>query len=446
MSKQTYVFLPGWGFSARCFDRLKAHLPQADTFIDCEYTDNNFERYCQKLSDEIPPYSKLIGWSLGSIVARKLQENRPDLWCFSMAEPSGLTPSAISSLKSRLKRSPHAAFKQFIRWQAGSLKVLKLCAKSHYSEPPIAQLDWLTLKAAPTIRRTSIIGQKDVLNSAFCQDKSDFIISDAGHSIIFTHPQVCAEVILRVSRQQRPATANTTQRVYFNQAATSYCEASDYQQDIAKTLLRLCSDRIKSHESVLDLGCGPSRLALNSIGVDFAFDSLAGQDNAVCADIQALPFYNQFDWIVSNMALHWCGDFESALKEIYQALKPSGRCIFSIPIQPSLHYLQSALGEKKNCFVFQSAGEIINFCRDKFEIKKSKKQTISVTFKTTRDLCNHFKKNGCALQQAGLFGRQTRQSLDDLIQKRGGIQFEILLLEAKKCSRKMNPKNSGFET
>lgn len=214
----------------------------------------------------------------------------------------------------------------------------------------------------------------------------------------------------------------------FNQAARSYQNASCVQKEIAGQLLALATPQ----GEVLDLGCGASRLPLNSVGCDIAEQTLQGQSKAVCADFSALPFTNQFDWVVSNMALHWSHDFSTTLAQIHAALKPNGSILFSIPIQPSFTKLKTVLKNEIQTFCFPEEKNILSFCRGKFVIISQQIQKFDIYFDDFKSLSKHFLETGCHIRQKGLWTPKKWQRINQVF--KGGItlQYHILLIAMRK--------------
>jgi SAM-dependent methyltransferase len=100
---------------------------------------------------------------------------------------------------------------------------------------------------------------------------------------------------------------------------------------------------------VLDCGCGTGwltrllqRSGYETTGVDVAPDAIeladAGAVTAadagprfVVADVEALPFEDEFDAVVFFDALHHSVDEEAALRAVLRALRPGGVCVTSEP-------------------------------------------------------------------------------------------------------------------
>lgn len=100
------------------------------------------------------------------------------------------------------------------------------------------------------------------------------------------------------------------------------------------------------HDKVLDLGCGDGRItdwiaakAGFTIGMDISKEMIEhastafNRDNLLflLADGTTIPFFHQFDKIVSFCALHWMLDQENALLSIKNSLKAKGNALLVVP-------------------------------------------------------------------------------------------------------------------
>ncbi|MFA5215730.1 2-isopropylmalate synthase [Sulfuricurvum sp.] len=91
-------------------------------------------------------------------------------------------------------------------------------------------------------------------------------------------------------------------------------------------------------EEILDLGCGEGTLALEIqksgakvTGVDLSHEMVKNARNkgidATVMSATELEFKNRFDAVFSNAVLHWVKESETAVRNIYKALKPNGRFV-----------------------------------------------------------------------------------------------------------------------
>jgi trans-aconitate 2-methyltransferase len=114
----------------------------------------------------------------------------------------------------------------------------------------------------------------------------------------------------------------------------------------------------KAGEQILDVGCGTGQLTAEVAqsgagvtGVDNSPEMIASARRNFpsvhfeVADVCMLPFANQFDAVVSNAALHWVRDQQSAIRSIAKSLKRGGRFVFEMGGHANLHLVLEAICE-----------------------------------------------------------------------------------------------------
>ncbi|AHE67722.1 class I SAM-dependent methyltransferase [Legionella oakridgensis] len=129
--------------------------------------------------------------------------------------------------------------------------------------------------------------------------------------------------------------------------ADNYAIGSYIQATVAEPYLAHLD--IKAGDAVLDLGCGNGAFSLKMVkqypmasflGIDASENMLALASKELAeyphvslqkADVEAMEFNNQFDWIVSFWCLQWVHDVKTAFANIYRALKSGGRLLLIFP-------------------------------------------------------------------------------------------------------------------
>ena len=130
--------------------------------------------------------------------------------------------------------------------------------------------------------------------------------------------------------------------------ADEYMQFSSSQQKWARESIEKAN--LKRNERVLDVGCGDGRITAE-IAKFLTEGSVVGIDNSEhmislakekfsrkeypnlsfkILDAKSLKFYNEFDVVVSNAALHWTDEHVKILKGMYNALKKGGRILLQM--------------------------------------------------------------------------------------------------------------------
>jgi trans-aconitate methyltransferase len=115
-----------------------------------------------------------------------------------------------------------------------------------------------------------------------------------------------------------------------------YAEHAKFVTDLGAPLIDLLAP--KPGERVLDVGCGDGVLTkqlmdreCDVIGVDASPAMVEAAKlrgvNAHMMDGHRLPFYEEFDAVFSNAALHWMVQPQEVLHSVRRALRPGGRFV-----------------------------------------------------------------------------------------------------------------------
>jgi len=163
---------------------------------------------------------------------------------------------------------------------------------------------------------------------------------------------VGASLLYRRLQRNAEQTAAGTSWEFTGPMARLYDLFSSAIDSFYARIARRLTDTTSSGQ-VLDVGCGPGRLAvhlarqapgLTVTGIDISSDmielarrraevsNLSDRVHFQVADVGALPFPdNQFDLVVSTLSLHHWPDPVRGLVEIRRVLKPAGQaCIYDV--------------------------------------------------------------------------------------------------------------------
>lgn len=134
----------------------------------------------------------------------------------------------------------------------------------------------------------------------------------------------------------------------FGRAAAHYEQHADLQRQSADVLLAMLPQRKYTH--VLDAGCGPGWMSRHwrerhaqVTALDLSPPMLVqarqkdAADHYLAGDIESLPLATAtFDLAWSNLAVQWCGNLSTALRELYRVVRPGGVVAFTTLGQGSL--------------------------------------------------------------------------------------------------------------
>lgn len=119
----------------------------------------------------------------------------------------------------------------------------------------------------------------------------------------------------------------------FGRAAAHYEQHAELQRQSADVLLAMLPQRKYTH--VLDAGCGPldepplRERHAQVTALDLSPPMLVqarhkdAADHYLAGDIESLPLATAtFDLAWSNLAVQWCGNLSTALRELYRVVRP----------------------------------------------------------------------------------------------------------------------------
>lgn len=221
----------------------------------------------------------------------------------------------------------------------------------------------------------------------------------------------------------------------FGRAAKDYDKAAFFQRLVGGRLLAKLPSAIATGTRVLDLGCGTgffsqqiSSRGLQVDAVDLSPEMLeqarlrcGNQVNYILADAEALPMADStYDIAFSSLALQWCDDLATPLKELKRVVKHGGLIVFTTLVEGSLDELTQAWQQVDqyqhvNSFLSQKAVKVALAqagCM-RYDLEFS---PITLYFNSAVELMRDLKGIGAThLQQgrkAGLAGRKTILDLE----------------------------------
>lgn len=146
----------------------------------------------------------------------------------------------------------------------------------------------------------------------------------------------------------------------FSRAAASYDSVAQLQRDVGQQLL----DRLpeaKVPDRWVDLGCGTGHFtralgarfgAASGLALDIAQGMLiharplGGAAHFIAGDAERLPLRDaSCDLVFSSLAVQWCADFASVLREAGRVLKPGGVLAFTSLCVGTLYELRDSWRE-----------------------------------------------------------------------------------------------------
>lgn len=405
MQKQRLVFIPGWGAGYRVWEHLAEKL---SAYFDIKFIDllcdpelslgegsnrNDLEDmslaaidgFIDKVADQIPLSSTVIGWSLGGMIATKIAHRyqskvskliliasnlsfveRPD-W------PCAMDVRTFQDFVDAFRSKPIKTGKRFIALQAQGIKKRKplitlldkssaLCSTNRSQELSLLNLlgelnntEELFNIEAPLL---AVFGENDALvpisaamqiraaSSGFRINTGFYveIIEACGHVPQLSHPDKLFELVSHFLRLPDARYQKDKKKIAssFSKASLTYDKCASLQRTVVDELFVFANE---VQGKVADLGCGTGFCieklcdlhpkVHEIVGVDISSEMLAlsrqknrhaPSDIHYClADIERLPFKSgQFDWVISSLAVQWCEDLCSMFSGVAESLLDSG--------------------------------------------------------------------------------------------------------------------------
>lgn len=314
--------------------------------ITIEDIANSIPSILQKMKIQQP--INIVGWSFGSLVARVLAKNHPEL-CRTLTLVCPLTTSSIidSEILSKLNNDflhhipPHLKNDTanlmtsiFVSTEITRYQFLEL-EKFNYEQNSLNQ-------AIPT----NIIFAKDDYITPHLNAKADFQsanfaelydIESAGHFMPLFNPEQFNKLLTEILTKEMIMTKE-------NWNANKYKEGSSYQYIQAMRAINKHS--FDKASRILDIGCGDGRVSANVaelipsgelLGIDSS-ESMIQQASRefkhvqnlkfALQDVQTMNFKNEFDTAFSSFCLHWFNDPLTVFEKIFKSLRSGGEAFF----------------------------------------------------------------------------------------------------------------------
>ena len=440
------------------------------------------DAYVDKLATLLPAASVVIAWSLGGMLATAIAARYPEkisklvlfatnaVFVESAGWQKAMSRSVFNEFFETFSAFPEKARKRFAVLQAMGVADKKTLLKTlenvsslgaHEHAKSLSQL--LLLESLDNTERLFSLsmpvllffGVEDVLVPASSAEKirqkylalengvnKKVVLIDAcGHAPHLSHAEVCANLLTgflgaldeRYHKDKRRIASS------FSSVSKSYDKYAGLQREVARELVRWTHE-VKGR--VADLGCGTGFCIealldrysnISSVAaVDIAPNMLRhAQSKKISdllpihfcqADIEHLPFCaDQFDFVISSLAIQWCEDLHSMFSGVYESLSENGRFAFSNLGRKTLNELRLAWSEADSAHVhvnqFFSEQEIVEAAESTgFEMDKLSVQEKIMEYSAVVDLMRDLKGIGAhninGGSAKGLTGKSTIKTLE----------------------------------
>lgn len=394
------VLLHGWGNDSSCWQPLLSDLLQLGPVIAVDLPGFGESRPLPALNENtlldalaeiLPEKCRLLGWSLGGMLAVILAGRFPQRvqQVITLAAnlkfvadenwPQAMAPAVNQAFNEAFSANPEFTRKRFTSLMVQGDEQERALLKTLRQQTPLmdsnaggqalallARLDNREVFSRLPVPGLHLLAEQDALvpvavaraMQALNASQQLVVLAGASHALTWSCPQKIIEQIQRFL-PDLPKAARSKQRIAhaFSRAAASYDSVAKLQRDVADRLLETLP--AVDHATLLDLGCGTGyclpalQQRVNNgslLAADLAFGMLqfARQQRAVNAgwvatDAENLPFAdNSIDLVVSSLALQWCEQPQQLFSELHRVLPAGGRLHFSTLGPATLKELRAA--------------------------------------------------------------------------------------------------------
>ena len=189
----------------------------------------------------------------------------------------------------------------------------------------------------------------------------------------------------------------------FTKSLKTYQQNAIVQKQMAEKLTQNVLG--SNFDDILELGCGTGFVteilnehcrfnnydAIDIVnGCKSFIEKISNNINFINTDIEDFSTQKKYNLIISNASLQWLEDFEQFIKKIKSNLKEDGIFLFTLFGENNFKELKAITGKTLAYYSTDTLTNILN----NYSIKTISEETITLTFKTPKDVLYHIKNTG----------------------------------------------------
>lgn len=189
----------------------------------------------------------------------------------------------------------------------------------------------------------------------------------------------------------------------FTKSLKTYQQNAIVQKQMAEKLTQNVLG--SNFDDILELGCGTGFVteilnehcrfnnydAIDIVnGCKSFIEKISNNINFINTDIEDFSTQKKYNLIISNASLQWLEDFEQFIKKIKSNLKEDGIFLFTLFGENNFKELKAITGKTLEYYSTDTLTNILN----NYSIKTISEETITLTFKTPKDVLYHIKNTG----------------------------------------------------